>query len=474
MNVTYWTGFSKRKNSTKRPATTGTDVTCNLKDDTSILFPDIDSATIPANANYMYISDFGRYYYVRDVTKVGASRNAFHLEVDPMGSYKSNIGSTNAFIMYATGGYNTLIDTRIPMKSGIDAPLPATASFPWSIDPLNGRYILTVMTKDGVKTYNMGFIQIVQLLSNLSNWTDDLFNNIPAPSSNDWDAIIYGSRVLWAIGKQIMSFSDSSACLVNCVWLPINYTVSNSDRVYLGNFDTGVDADYMSNSILSPSPVTISIPWLYSDWRNNSPYCQMYLYVPFVGNINIDPSLIIGQSTLTLKFALARCSGDCSLEISAGPVIIGTYGVNLAAKYPVGAMQADPIKQATSVIGAVGGIAATAAGIASGNPAAIIGGIGATVGSPAGFNPTPTTLGGMGGGSGAGLDQDIKLTLLYHDTIEAPGASNATIGKPVMSTHTISTYSGYVQCSSASVDIPGYPEEKDTVNGYVNSGFYYE
>ena len=36
MNIKYWTGFSKRKNSTKVP-TSGTDAAVNLKDDCSIL-----------------------------------------------------------------------------------------------------------------------------------------------------------------------------------------------------------------------------------------------------------------------------------------------------------------------------------------------------------------------------------------------------------------------------------------------------
>lgn len=473
MTVTYWTGFSKRKNSTKLPGTTGTDATCALKDDTSIMFPDIDSASIPANANYMYIADFGRYYFVRDVTKVGAGRNVFHLEEDTLGTYKSQIGSTSAFVMYATGGSGNLIDSRIPMKAGLTGAT-VTGSFPWTIDPTNGRYLLTVMSKTGVKTYNMNYVTLVALLSDLDNWTDDIFNNIPTPGSDLWDAFNYGTQVLWAVGKQIMSFNDASGCLVNCVWIPISYSSGVSDRVYLGNYDTGHDADFMNNEVISQT-VTLAIPWVYNDWRNNSPYCQMYLYIPFVGNIQIDPSLCIGQTNMYLKFGFSRCTGDCSVQVKAGSgITIGTYSVNIAAKYPVGAMQADPIRQATSALGAVGGAIGAGAGIISGNPAAIVAGAGAIVGSTGNFMPTPTTIGGMGGGSGSGLDTDIRLNLLYHDTIETPGASNATIGKPVMSTHTIGSYSGYVQCSSASIDITGYPDEKDTVNSYVNSGFYYE
>ena len=36
------------------------------------------------------------------------------------------------------------------------------------------------------------------------------------------------------------------------------------------------------------------------------------------------------------------------------------------------------------------------------------------------------------------------------------------------------TTSGYNKYNNASVSIAGTAEEKDTVNGYLNSGFYYE
>ena len=63
MNISYWTGFSKRKNSTKQP-TSGTTATVYLKDDTSILNPTFDCTGVPDNVNYIYVSDFGRYYFI--------------------------------------------------------------------------------------------------------------------------------------------------------------------------------------------------------------------------------------------------------------------------------------------------------------------------------------------------------------------------------------------------------------------------
>ena len=470
MNINVWSGFSKKVNSTKQP-TSGTQKTVLLKDETDIESPSFILGTTDLTINY--VQAFGRYYFAK-CRSLDGNRTEIICTPDRLATFKTQIGSTPAFIQYATGGSNLIIDTRLPMKSGLTAATPATASFPWSIDPLGGRYFLTVMSKTGVKTYNMNYVTLVSLLSDLNTWVDDIFNNIPTPGNTTFDALIYQSQVVFAIGKQIMSFRDASECLVNCVWIPIDYQSGVSDRIYLGNYDTGVNASYMNNEVITQT-VQVSIPWLYSDWRNNSPYCQMYLYVPFVGNISIDPSLVIGQSTLNLKFALSRCTGDCSLQVKAGSgITVGTYSVNLAAKYPVGAMQADPVKQISGAGAAAGGVAATVGGIVTGNIPAVIGGVTALAASPAQFNSSPSVLGGMGGGSGAGLDNDIRLVLLYHDTSEDPGDSNNTMGKPVMATHTIGSYSGYIQCSGASVDVPGSDGDKEAVNSFLNSGFFYE
>lgn len=478
MNVTYWTGFSKRKNSTKTPTATGTDATCVLKDDTSILFPDIDSATIPANANYMYISDFGRYYYVRDVTKVGATRNAFHLEVDPMASYKTQIGSTKAFITFATGGRNDIMDRRLTMKATPSITATSGYSFPWTIEPTGGTYMLTLMGQGGVQTFAMSYSELTAFMGNIASFWGSIFPVTPPTPSvpptigdlfNVWMYFAQAS-VTWL--KQFVSYKSAPDCIIDCVWLPISYSGGQSGvPIYLGQFDTAHTGRLITNSV-SVQTVNITIPWQYGDWRDAAPYTDMILYVPFLGVLHFDTSSFYQESTLKLTFSLSRCSGDLSVEISAGSVKLGTYALSLKGHYPIGTMVTSPLQQITSI---VGGVAGLATGVASGGAGAIVGAaLSGGAGAASAFAALPSTVGGLGGGSGAGLDDDIVLVLVSHDTSEVPGSSNTNIGKPVMASHTISTYSGYIQCDSASVDIQGFPQEKDIVNANVNSGFYYE
>ena len=57
--------FTKRENSTKRPSTGGTDFSCTLIEDTSLMNPTfkLSIANNPIGKNYVYVADFNRYYF---------------------------------------------------------------------------------------------------------------------------------------------------------------------------------------------------------------------------------------------------------------------------------------------------------------------------------------------------------------------------------------------------------------------------
>ena len=50
----------------------------------------------------------------------------------------------------------------------------------------------------------------------------------------------------------------------------------------------------------------------------------------------------------------------------------------------------------------------------------------------------------------------------------------AEIGRPLCQTKQISTLSGYILCQNADAQITGTQDEADKINGYLNSGFFYE
>ena len=65
------------------------------------------------------------------------------------------------------------------------------------------------------------------------------------------------------------------------------------------------------------------------------------------------------------------------------------------------------------------------------------------------------------------------ISIFAHAT-QALDSMGTTSGRPDMTERVISTCSGYVKCINASVPIAGMSTEKDEVNTYLNTGFYYE
>ena len=90
----------------------GSDFTCELKDDTSILNPKIKiySTSNLSGFNYMYISEFGRYYYINDISSPRNNEWDISAHVDVLETYKDAILTNSAVIRRQESQYNLYLD----------------------------------------------------------------------------------------------------------------------------------------------------------------------------------------------------------------------------------------------------------------------------------------------------------------------------------------------------------------------------
>lgn len=90
----------------------GSTYNCALKDDTSVLDPVIILQTSDNifNYNYMYISDFGRYYFIKDIKSLNNNRWEVSAHVDVLETYKNSILTNNAVIRRQQNKYNLYLD----------------------------------------------------------------------------------------------------------------------------------------------------------------------------------------------------------------------------------------------------------------------------------------------------------------------------------------------------------------------------
>lgn len=112
-DIVLMTTTSPRNYLTKTASTVAT-VTGVLRDGSDIVNPviEIQLESVPANVNYMYIADFGRYYYVNDITTTKNGLWEFNCSSDPLMSFKSQIKNCTGIVRRAEShtAYNMMLD----------------------------------------------------------------------------------------------------------------------------------------------------------------------------------------------------------------------------------------------------------------------------------------------------------------------------------------------------------------------------
>lgn len=477
--------FSKKRNSTKRPTTELSDTRdVKLKQATSL-----DAPTFILTGNdfsWNYAQYGNRYYFVTDIRSVHDNLSEVDCILDPLATAKDYILASTQYVCYSNvSGGAYLPDTRLPVLArGIGS----------HIDIINpnfsrtGSYILSVNGQNGCELYRVDRSQLAQLLNNLNTWRDDakdaFLDNLIAPGGDIVQATENLYTVLARSGAFGNAYSEAPNCIRSCIWVPFGsgvFDVTATKEIYLGQFPTGVYADAISSAPYMET-FTFSINWHYNDWRRSK--CEdLYIYLPLVGVSAINSENIASNDSITIKYSLSPTDGAVAYELISGSQIIGTFGASCAANYPIGVSQQSSAGEIiTSMLNGTEKVfnAAINSSVSPLSTAAATGGAAFQVANAA-YNTIQTvnsrhntTIGGIGGGVGAGLDLFARLYHVVHETVIEPSQMTVTMGKPTMKPLQLSSVSGYCQCANAHVAAPLMAQELDVIDTYLNSGFFIE
>ena len=136
---------------TTNPITGGSDITAIPTQGVSVLAPSLslDYSSEYLGANYLYISDFGRYYYIRDMRVDIGKKIYLSCEVDPLMSFSSQILSCSIVVTRSEGlGAPTMIpDPMLPVNPSAKKTTSIKMSDTSASLDVNGTtcYLLTVV-----------------------------------------------------------------------------------------------------------------------------------------------------------------------------------------------------------------------------------------------------------------------------------------------------------------------------------------
>ena len=514
----------------------GTTHDCNFKNGCSMLNPtlllEISLNNFPA---YTAFKIDNRYYKVTDIRSV--RNNLFEVtgEIDVLATYKADILASTQFVSYSSHKTSVwLPDTRIPvLKNATVAQKITTMNFLFNE---TGFYVFTAIGENGCKTYGLAIEEIRALLASISSWQNNGINNATALIQQwrgiDVDGVAFSmadddistlgecisnsiKALADAIGATMANtqkaladsvntmgkaavetgfignaYSDAPSCIRSCIWVPFFAsfftTGAAGQTIHLGAFDTGVPARECKATPESRT-VTVDIPWQYSDWRRS--VCEeVYLYLPLVGMVSIPSDEIINESQIEVTWSATATDGCIAYLVKAGNQVIGTYGANASANYPIGVSQQASAGEIVQSI-----LAGSEKTIASGvetaknfNKGNVLGGTAAaaqtTFNAISGlydnintkFTRHNSCIGGIGGGAGCGLSLDLKCFTVAHPTVISPDNMETTMGLPTMQPMSLANLTGYCQCANAHVDAAATETELGLLDTYLNSGFFIE
>ena len=377
MTAKFYT-FEKRRNSTKTPTVAGLtseDLSIVLKSPTSYKNPALHVIRSAQGFPFNYMDWSGWLYWIDDVVSVGNDRYEIRCSMDVLGTLRAWILNTTAFVLYDQTANTEIPDGRLSVNTSKSVSINSGAfqylgghSFP------GGTIVAGIVTDRGASFYEMDGSVADDLLDDINDTR--IPNLLPMPSISWTDSTVEEvldgiADILDTIGRNfviglrhILGSRSAADCIVSAKQLPVlpGAISGTTETIYLGTWNSGKSGKRITNRIVLDS-ADVSIPWAFSDWRRNSPYTELYLYIPFVGLISLSPGDLVGDSNIHILASLDVISGDIVFEVSTGTGrYIGQYGGNVAGAYAIGS---SAVSFGNQVVTAIGATAAGAAIVAA-------------------------------------------------------------------------------------------------------------
>lgn len=428
----------------------------------------------------------GRFYWRSDLRQISATLFELSLEVDPLATYRDEIGESYQYIVRSALGSYSIPDSTLPTR--LNRTVTSAKG-----GKLFGDASCQVVVVAGADT-STGVANVIagaSLLGLPSFWVDDVGNE---PTDEQWESMnVYQS----IRGAYTLPLKASELTTIN-VTLNLGKFHTREPLIAISDESSVTKS---TSVIAPPHPQAKTYPFLssnsYSDYR---------LFVPFLGVIPVSAGLIPSSETINITATCDPLSGTANIRVSFGEdaSLIQSATVTIAGYLGYGgaignSATASAVGQATergAIISGVGGVlgagAGLAAGVATGGVALVAGAIGA------GLAATASVAGMANALATNGVNTSIASAQNSVSTVSGGGnrfegsrsvmitgsfitiASGATVtGKPDCTIRKVSEAVGeddsFMTVANPHLDIEGADiSELTLIYQSMNGGFYYE
>jgi hypothetical protein len=250
--------------------------------------------------------------------------------------------------------------------------------------------------------------------------------------------------------------------IISCKSIPLSLDGS-TQKIILGNVDTGVNGDKVSNNFAKQNIGSIAITEKYHNFLDYAPYTNVIIYLPYVGFKELDTNLVMGK-TLSISYTVDIITGGCLCQITSNNVKLYEFNGNIGIDIPITASNRAQV-EAGYISSGIG----IASSVASGN---IVGAVTSLINSAESqyhyastSSPNPMCV--------ASTNRTCYV-ILDRPTYQTLKSFNHTRGKKCYLTKTINTLKGYTICDEH-IDLSGIratDSEKEELIKILSSGFF--
>lgn len=250
--------------------------------------------------------------------------------------------------------------------------------------------------------------------------------------------------------------------IISCKSIPLSLN-GTTQKIILGNVDTGVNGDKVSNNFTKQNIGSIPITEKYHNFLDYAPYTNVIIYLPYVGFKELDTNLVMGK-TLSISYTVDIITGGCLCQIKSNNVKLYEFNGNMGIDIPITASNRAQV-EAGYISSGIG----IASSVASGN---VVGAVTSLINSAESqyhyastSSPNPMCV--------ASTNRTCYV-ILDRPTYQTLKSFNHTRGKKCYLTKTINTLKGYTICDEH-IDLSGIRAtdgEKEELIKILSSGFF--
>lgn len=452
---------SKAVNSTALP--TGepmAEYECRMLDACSILRPvillNVGPQANPTGANYAYIAEYNRYYWVSDWT-VNRGQWVATLSIDPLASWKEEIGNTFQYVLRSSSESNpTVQDSMYPATSAAtwDSAVPSVNPFAHELG--SGEYVIGIVGGSGA----MGAVSYYVMT--------------PAQFQS-FGQKLYGDTSIYDIAaEQIAAFKaqfNPLQYIVYCQWFPFALPKGEAlSAVDFGWWQLTTQCYKLPANPIHIVNTEFALPnhpqLSRGTYLNKSPYSRYSLIYGTFGDVPLDASALPDTSNRTVNanmqvdlvtgYAILQVTspGGGTLAYASGKIGVDISLAQIAVDYKGAAVQA---------------IQTVGSAIASGGASLLTGGLSGISNAIDSLVPQMRTS----GSNGSIADYYIMPRIICQ-FITIAAEDNERLGRPLCARRKINTLSGFLQTVDTELQIPATSGEIDMIKSYMEGGMHFD